>query len=97
MHDYGLPWIPYLGTNISVEHFGFYAVLGYHNATIAKMIDDIANTTAEEFYRRLEYVKEVRDYYTYEGVLKEILDFMSDPFGPKGGHLRCTVLPSTEN
>jgi len=61
------------------------------------MMSDILNTTEEDFDRRLEYVRDIRIHYTYEGVLKQILKFFSDPFGSNGGQLRCTVLPNTEN
>jgi hypothetical protein len=97
LNNNGPGWIPYFGTNISIENFGFYASLDNDNVTIPRMMDMIGNVTEEEFWKKLEYVKKVRYHYTYEGVLKEILDFFQDPFGSQGGHLRCMGLPWTEN
>lgn len=97
LHNNGKPWIPYFGINISVEQFGFYASLENDSMTIPHMMDMLGNVTEEDFWRRMEYLKNVRYYYTYEGVVEEIFSFFHDPFGSQGGHFRCMGLLLTKN
>ena len=85
------PWLPYAGTYISFEQFGY--VLGpKNNQDIARaLMLDGRNVT--ELRRKLLQVKSVRHHYTYEGVLSQLEMFFSDPFGTNGGQLRCNRLP----
>jgi len=91
MYD-DVPWIPYAGTEISLQHFGY--ILGpkdYQN--MAKTFQsDAQNVT--ELRRKLLQVMNIRRHYTYEGVLSQLEMFFTDPFGESGGHLRCNKLPS---
>lgn len=97
LHDDGLPWIPYFGTNISVEQFGYVGILFHNEQSVDNAILQIQNATTEELERKLQLVKEVHEYYTYEGVMKQIAALFSDPFGTDGGYLRCMPLPSTNH
>lgn len=92
-----MPWIPYPGTNISVETFGFAAALMHDKNTIPQMVYNIKNMTEVEYQRRLSHMlTAVRPYYTYKGIITQITLFLQDPFGSQGGHLRCTYHPRTE-
>jgi hypothetical protein len=91
-----LPWIPYQGhgatvTNISIEKYGFVA-----NADqIPAVIETIKKLSVEEYNQKMEKLKLVRHYFTYQGVMEQIERFLHDPFGPHGGDLRCTAHPHT--
>ncbi len=91
-----LPWIPYMGSNISVETYGFSAGLTASENGLRDMVHALKNLTAEEYGRKLANLKEVRRHFTYEGVFRQLDEFLRDPFGPSGGHLRCTRHPNTE-
>lgn len=90
------PWIPYRNTSISVEVFGFIAGLRGSDDTIEIMIQKIQSQSQEDFHRHLKSLKELRKYYTYEGLMIQIEQFMRDPFGENGGYLRCEVFPRSE-
>jgi hypothetical protein len=68
---------------------------GQHT-TIPSVLESIAKMSKEEFQRRIEFVKDIRHLYTYEGVILEIFKFLQDPFGSQGGYLRCSGLPKHE-
>lgn len=88
-------WLPYKDTNISVTEFGFSGQmrhLGDVGNAVHKLLQDKA--TIKKF---LDKVHAVRYYYTYEGVLDQIDQFLSDPFGPQGGYFRCVQLPHTDH
>lgn len=82
-----------LGSNVSVEKFGFVGKMGRLCATAANM----KKVTSEELADRLKLVHDVRYYYTYEGVLEQIELFFADPFGPQGGFLVCSKLPDRDH
>jgi hypothetical protein len=102
-------WIPYRGTNISIENFGFHLFINkathhqFHSKARTQKVDNKANVrailqqvksmTSTELQRRLDLVRDVRDYYTYEGTLKQIFQLFQDPFGSRGGYLQCAGLP----
>ena len=88
-------WTPYEGTHLAIENFGFVSRLG-QGAQLAEKLQQVNNDPAE-LDRRLQKVKEVRKYFTYEGILEQIELFFADPLGPAGGQLRCAPVPDTEN
>jgi hypothetical protein len=93
-----LPWIPYDGSNISVGLYGFSGGLNaVRNHTLLKeTVWAIGNMTEEGYQKKLQALRNVRKYFTYEGVFEQVEAFLKDPFGPEGGQLRCTVHPNTE-
>ncbi len=92
-----IPWLPYAGTNISFEKFGF---VGFYNAIASRsnlhdLVHSMRNITVTEYERKMDKVREVRMYYTYEGFFGELKKFLRDPFGAHGGYLRCGPHPKT--
>jgi len=91
-----VPWLPYAGTNISVEAFG-YSVHALSPAAVdaaaMSLQRDGRNNT--ELVRRLEVAKQARVHYTYEGVLAQLELFLRNPLGDgdTGGQLRCVRVP----
>ena len=92
-----IPWIPYAGTNISIESFGYFAGPSDSDRVARRMRLDSQNGT--ELNRMLVNVRLARVHYTYEGVLAQLQMFFRNPFGPEdsGGQLRCTRLPPKPN
>lgn len=88
-----MPWVPYLGTNISVETYGYMSNDDANQ--IRETIRKVKNMSPEEYDRRIQKLREVRVHFTYEGVLEQVKLFMHDPFGPNGGYLKCTQMPET--
>jgi len=91
-----LPWIPYVGTNLSVENFGFSAGLSDEKKSLVMLADSIKNLTEVEFAHKVQLVLDARFHFTYPGVVRQIEMFIADPFGERGGNLRCTTHPKTE-
>lgn len=89
-----IPWVPYLGTNISVETFGF--LVGNATQGLVDIVHRLKNLTEEEYQSKLTALRHVRPHFTYEGVLHQIDAFLRDPFGPHGGDLRCVSHPRHE-
>jgi hypothetical protein len=54
--------------------------------SVVRVVRTASNSTIEEKMLR---VKESRALYTYAGLLDQIEKWFRDPFGPKGGKLRC--------
>mmetsp|Transcript_8300 Transcript_8300/g.8458 ORF Transcript_8300/g.8458 Transcript_8300/m.8458 type:complete len:372 (+) Transcript_8300:148-1263(+) len=88
-----IPWVPYRDTSIDYNNFGYVCNVNDLDETVKKML----NCTPVEVQRMLHRVKDVREYYTYEGVMKQIKLFLQDPLGPAGGYLRCNRVPDTRN
>jgi hypothetical protein len=91
-----VPWIPYQGTDISIETFGYSAGLTSNMNNLTNLVYSIKNMTKEEYNQRLKKLESVRPYYTYKGILHQIDDFLQDPFGVNGGYLRCAKHPRNE-
>ena len=89
-----VPWVPYEGTNLSLSTFGFAGQMGRLRATAKAM--KRARESPESFQTLLSNVRRAREHYTYEGVMRQIEAFLKDPFGPKGGELRCARLPDKD-
>jgi len=89
------PWIPYQGSNISVEHIGLIVPSSDKGAkTLLNFLDSL---TIPRLFELMDKVKSARYYYTTEGVLEQLKLFFSNPLGPNGGALRCTVTPDWGN
>jgi hypothetical protein len=91
-----LPWIPYQNTSISVETYGFSAGWTSAENTLLEMLYKLKNMTTIEYNNKIEILKNIRFYFTYPGVIKQLEMFFHDPFGSNGGNLRCTVHPKEE-
>ena len=63
-----------------------YVVRSNAMSEVVQVMKKATNTTTEN---KLKKVKEARHLYTYEGLLQQIEKWFFDPFGPKGGYLRC--------
>lgn len=90
------PWIPYAGTNISIDHYGFSAGLFDHSLETMDLGKKLANVSQEELDHLHDQLAQARYYFTYQGVIEQIDRFIGDPFGEEGGFLRCTNHPRTE-
>lgn len=86
-------WLPYQNTNISFSTFGFIGRMDYMRRLYWLMVR--ANNS--QFEEKMEQVRRVRQYYTYEGVLQQIDFFFRDPLGPHGGYLRCERVPDRDH
>lgn len=91
-----IAWIPYQGTNLSIENFGFLAGLTIHENTLPIVIKDAYSLSDKDFQKKLQYLHDVRYHYTYSGVINQINMFLRDPFGEKGGDLRCVPHPKDD-
>lgn len=91
-----IPWIAYRGTPIGIDNFGLVGVFSPTYNNLSAVFEQIANMSAVEFNRRLSVVRDVREWYTNDGVFKQFELFLLDPFGPSGGHLKCGVHARTE-
>jgi hypothetical protein len=91
-----LHWIPYFGSNISIETYGFMGGLTASENTLIDLVHQLHNMTSEEYEAKLHRLHEVRPHFTYPGILHQIELFLRDPFGPKGGYITCTKHPRTE-
>jgi hypothetical protein len=91
------PWVPYMGTNFSIETYGFVAGLVDGGAnTMVEMVTNLSTVSMHDYKRLQGGIDAVRHAFTYPGVMREIELFLTDPFGVDGGHLRCTYHPHTE-
>ena len=51
----------------------------------------VTSATNASIAAKMTRVQEARSMYTYAGLLSQIDKWFRDPFGPKGGLLRCMV------
>lgn len=79
-------------SNISIKSFGFVERAN----DLESLCKRVKEMNEEDVQRRLKYVRDVREEYTYRGVIRQIDKFFNDPFGPNGGNLVCTRVPSSE-
>lgn len=56
--------------------------------SVLSIVTSATNTTMEA---KMASVKKARSMYTYAGLLNQFDKWFRDPFGPKGGMLRCMV------
>lgn len=91
-----VPWIPYRGTIYDVEQYGFVAGLTTKENTLPQLVHQLKNMSDVEYQAKLTKLADVRELFTYPGLVHQIVHFFNDPFGPEGGYLRCTVHPKTE-
>ena len=88
------PWLPYRGSNISVDAFGLVGKMGTLDDLVSKIVAIGSNET--EVALRMAMIREAKGHYTYEGLLQQIERFMQDPLGPNGGDLRCEKVPDKD-
>jgi hypothetical protein len=88
------PWIPYQGTNASIEKYGFY-VKNSDSVGVDSLVAKIANMSKTEYRMMAANVAAVRHWFTYKGVVEQIRLFIEDPLGPKGGFLSCVKIPNS--
>mmetsp|Transcript_2359 Transcript_2359/g.3629 ORF Transcript_2359/g.3629 Transcript_2359/m.3629 type:complete len:388 (-) Transcript_2359:16-1179(-) len=88
-------WAAYEGTPAAITEFGFHSQLGDAVRLVEGIQAVVKNDT--ELNRRFQKVKEVRQLYTYGGLIQQIELFFADPLGPSGGYLRCAKVPDSEN
>ena len=92
MYD-DVKWLPYQNTNISFSTFGFIGRMDY----VRWLYTQLIHANSSQFEDKMEQVRRVRPYYTYEGVLQQIDLFFRDPLGPHGGYLRCERVPERDH
>jgi hypothetical protein len=63
---------------------------------LSALVHRLKNVTEEEYQQKLTKLKEIREFFTYRGIVHQIEAFLHDPFGENGGHIRCTKHPRTE-
>lgn len=83
-------WLPYEGSPASVVSIGYSASA----QEICSLLKDIKSDQIKD---KLVKVHKYRSLYSYEGLLEQIELFLSDPFGPTGGLLRCKRLPDFDH
>ena len=81
------PWIPYRGSNISVEYIGIITKSSDKGAE--ELINVMKSLKLSRVFEMIERVQLARYYYTIEGVLEQMKLFFTDPLGPNGGALCC--------
>jgi hypothetical protein len=91
-----LPWIPYMGTNLSVETYGFSSGLTAQENNVVAMVRNLSMLTMHDYKILQGKLEDVRYHFTYPGVMQQIEMLLRDPFGANGGNLRCTYHPHTE-
>ena len=96
MYD-DLPWIPYKGTNISIENFAF--LVNHSNLNIVAKEVARMRANSQELQARMDQVKVARIHYTYDGLMAQLDLFFRNPLGEgdSGGQLRCVNLPAKMN
>ena len=89
-------WLPYIGTNASVESFGFSSGRPFRDV-VQRMSQCLRND--QDFYKRLTQIKAIRKYYTYDGVIEQIELFIQDPFGKSSllGQCPCQSRPTRDH
>jgi hypothetical protein len=87
-------WLPYQGTNISIETYGFAV---RNSDTMEELAQKLVNISDDQYNKYIQKVKDIRYWFTYKGVIEQIRLFISDPLGKDGGYLRCTRVPDTLN
>jgi hypothetical protein len=87
MYD-DVQWLPYEGSDAHIANFSYISKMGQAK-DLAKQI---LSTRRDDYDRKISKVKDIRYYYTYEGVINQIEKFISDPFSnTNGGKLKCTT------
>jgi hypothetical protein len=91
-------WCIPSGTKYAPEKIGFAAGLKSAEGfpTISEAVQQIKNLDESGYKEKLRLLGEARELYTYGGAMKQIEMFLQDPFGEKGGYLRCMKHPKTE-
>ena len=87
-------WLPYQGTNISIETYGFAV---RNSDTMEELAQKLVNISDDQYNMYIQKVKDIRYWFTYKGVIEQIRLFISDPLGKDGGYLRCTRVPDNLN
>lgn len=85
-----------MGTNLSIETYGFQAGLTDKENTMESLVYALSNVTMHDYKKLQGGLDDARYHFTYPGVMKQIELFLGDPFGANGGNLRCTYHPHTE-
>jgi hypothetical protein len=88
------PWIPYQGTNASIDKYGFY-VRNTDAVAIDSLVAKIANISTAEYQTMTNNVAALRYWFTYKGIIEQIRLFIEDPQGNNGGFLKCTRVPDS--
>ena len=88
-------WLPYSGTNSSIEEYGMNVCNHDSMKVLAERIANISDSQyRDEFAPK---ILKLRELFTYQGVIDQIAKFIGDPLGPKGGMLRCTRIPDVDH
>lgn len=61
-----------VGSNISIASYGYTSRMGH----MLPVINELKSTNDAKYAGKLEAVKRVREYFTYEGVLQQIDGFI---------------------
>jgi hypothetical protein len=103
-----VPWIPYMNSSISIDYYGFQAGLNDTTHTLSQLIHRFKSTTDEAYTILNQHVADIRIFFTYTGVMRQIELFFVDPFGvsseaqpvsslSQSTHLRCMKHPKPEH
>ena len=65
-------WIPYMGTNLSVEHFGFYGGRWNKTTLLHEVVWEMKNLTDAQYAKKMAALRDARWHYTYPGVMHQI-------------------------
>mmetsp|Transcript_38758 Transcript_38758/g.39449 ORF Transcript_38758/g.39449 Transcript_38758/m.39449 type:complete len:127 (+) Transcript_38758:635-1015(+) len=88
-----VPWVPYVYSEIDYYTIGLVA----NKQNITNLLQQLVliGNNISLFNNYLYKVRKARRFYTYIGVIRQIEDFLNDPFGVLGGYLKCAGLPPT--
>jgi hypothetical protein len=79
-------WLPYEGSDAHISNFGYIGKMG-QTKDLAKKLKETNN---DDYDKKISKIKDIRYYYTYEGVINQIEKFISDPFSStNGGKFKC--------
>lgn len=101
-YDHDNRWLPYEGSNISVEAIGYVGKIGH----MAAVVKDFKETSDKKYEEKLEAVRKAREYYTFEGVIRQIDAFIQNIPDPRGDpteawqsgvYLRCQRVPDKDH
>ena len=70
------------------------ADLGYliKSNQMGRVLSVVGAATNQTLDLKMQKVKAARHLYTYAGLLDQIEKWFRDPFGPRGGYLRCKTV-----
>jgi hypothetical protein len=77
------------GTNLSISNYGFSGRMG----RLCDLAKQLKGASDESVKAKLQFIKDMREHFTYRGAIAQLEKFFKDPLGADGGDLRCARMP----